>query len=36
LIEDKLDDKAWLTDLIRLTAQELPAPKPKKAKRAAK
>ncbi len=36
LIEDRLDDKAWLADLIRLTAQELPAPKPKKAKRAAK
>lgn len=36
LIEDKLDDKAWLSDLIRLTAQELPAPRPKKSKRAAK
>lgn len=36
LIEDQLDDKAWLVELIRLTAQELPAPKPKKSKRAAK
>jgi TfoX/Sxy family transcriptional regulator of competence genes len=36
LIEDKLEDKAWLSDLIRLTEQELPAPRPKKAKRAAK
>ena len=36
LIEDQLDDKAWLVQLIRLTAQELPAPKPKKSKRAAK
>ena len=36
LIEDQLDDKAWLVQLIRLTAQELPAPKPKKPKRAAK
>ncbi len=34
LIEDKLDDKAWLVELIRLTTQELPAPKPKKSKRA--
>lgn len=36
LIEDQLDDKAWLVQLIRLTAQELPAPKPKKAKRMTK
>jgi TfoX/Sxy family transcriptional regulator of competence genes len=36
LIEDNLDDKAWLGDLIRLTAQELPAPRPKKIKRAAR
>lgn len=32
LISEKLDDKQWLSDLIRLTAEELPAPKPKKAK----
>ncbi len=30
LIEDKFEDKEWLSDLIRITATELPAPKPKK------
>jgi TfoX/Sxy family transcriptional regulator of competence genes len=30
LIEDRLDDRAWMADLVRLTADELPAPKPKK------
>jgi TfoX/Sxy family transcriptional regulator of competence genes len=35
LIEDKLDDKAWLSDLIRLTAQELPAPRPRQTRRVA-
>ncbi len=29
LIEDRLDDRAWLSELIRLTAGELPPPKPK-------
>jgi TfoX/Sxy family transcriptional regulator of competence genes len=32
LIEDKLDDREWMSQLIRLTASELPAPKPKKKK----
>jgi TfoX/Sxy family transcriptional regulator of competence genes len=31
LIEDGLDERGWLTELIRITARELPAPKPKKA-----
>lgn len=30
LIEDKFEDKEWFGNLIRITAQELPAPKPKK------
>lgn len=30
LIEDKLDDREWLSELIRITAKELPEPKPKK------
>ncbi|MBT3201462.1 MAG: TfoX/Sxy family protein [Phycisphaerales bacterium] len=30
LIEDHLDDKDWISNLIRLTEEELPAPKPKK------
>ena len=29
LIEDRLDDRVWMTELIRVTAGELPAPKPK-------
>lgn len=32
LIEDRLDDREWLTELIRLTQRELPAPRPKKRK----
>ncbi len=32
LIEEKLDDKEWLSELIRLTQNELPKPKPKKKK----
>jgi DNA transformation protein and related proteins len=32
LIEDGLDDRVWLTELIRVTERELPAPKPKKRK----
>lgn len=30
LIEEKVEDTAWLSELIRLTAKELPAPKPRK------
>jgi TfoX/Sxy family transcriptional regulator of competence genes len=30
LIDDKLEDRDWLSELIRLTARELPPPKPKK------
>ena len=29
LIEDKIDDREWLSELIRVTAQELPLPKKK-------
>lgn len=32
LVEDRLDDREWLTDLIRVTDRELPTPKPKKSK----
>lgn len=32
LIEDKLDDREWLSNLILITEKELPAPKPKKIK----
>ena len=32
LIEDKLEDKEWISDLIRITTKELPLPKPKKGK----
>jgi TfoX/Sxy family transcriptional regulator of competence genes len=32
LIEDKLEDREWLTGLIVLTEHELPAPKPKRPK----
>ncbi len=32
LIEDKLEDTDWLNELIRLTVEELPEPKPKKPK----
>lgn len=30
LMGDQVDDKEWLEQLIRLTEEELPAPKPKK------
>lgn len=30
LIEDKIDDREWISQLIRITASELPEPKPKK------
>ncbi|MCB1142977.1 MAG: TfoX/Sxy family protein [Leptospiraceae bacterium] len=32
LITDKIDDREWLSQLIRITANELPEPKPKKKK----
>jgi len=33
LIEDRIDDREWLTRLIQVTERELPAPKPKKSKK---
>ncbi len=30
LIEDRIDDREWLSELIRVTERELPQPKPKK------
>ena len=33
LIEDKLEDKAWLSELVRITVKELPEPKPRKKKK---
>lgn len=30
LIEDKIDDKEWLSELVRITVKELPGLKPKK------
>ncbi len=33
LIEDAFEDREWICELIRITVRELPAPKPKKAKR---
>jgi TfoX/Sxy family transcriptional regulator of competence genes len=32
LIEEKFEDQEWLSELIRITAEELPVPKPKKKK----
>jgi TfoX/Sxy family transcriptional regulator of competence genes len=32
LIEDKLEDRNWLAQLVHATVKELPAPKPKKKK----
>jgi DNA transformation protein and related proteins len=32
LIGEQLDDQYWMSNLIRLTASELPVPKPKKSK----
>ncbi len=32
LIEEGLDNNEWLTELIKITADELPMPKPKKVK----
>ncbi len=33
LIEDQVEDSQWLSELVRITARELPAPKPKKRKK---
>ena len=33
LIEDAFEDREWISELIRITARELPKPKPKKPKR---
>ncbi|MEI7905310.1 MAG: TfoX/Sxy family protein [Candidatus Firestonebacteria bacterium] len=30
LIEDKIDDREWMCELVRITARELPVPKAKK------
>jgi len=30
LIEDKLEDRKWLSELVRISVKELPFPKPKK------
>ena len=32
LIEERLDDREWLRELVKITVKELPEPKPKKAK----
>jgi TfoX/Sxy family transcriptional regulator of competence genes len=32
LIEDAFEDRDWISGLIKITAQELPLPKPKRAK----
>lgn len=32
LIEDKIDDRQWLSELVRVSVKELPEPKPKKKK----
>ncbi|HKJ43241.1 MAG TPA: TfoX/Sxy family protein [Sunxiuqinia sp.] len=32
LIEDKLEDREWLSELVRISLKELPMPKPKKKK----
>lgn len=32
LIEEKIEDSEWLSELVRLSIRELPAPKPKKKK----
>lgn len=33
LIADQLEDPKWLSELVRITARELPEPKPKKRKK---
>lgn len=36
LIEDQLEDREWLGELVRITANELPVPRPRKAKKGSK
>jgi len=33
LIEDRIEDREWLSELVRRTVEELPEPKPKKKKK---
>jgi len=33
LIEEKIEDREWLSELVRISVAELPEPKPKKKKR---
>ena len=33
LIEDKIEDRDWLSELVRITVKELPEPKPQKKKK---
>ncbi len=33
LIEDKIEDREWLSELVRISVKELPKPKPKKKKK---
>ncbi len=33
LIGDRIEDSQWLSELVRITVRELPAPKPKKRKK---
>lgn len=33
LVEEKVEDKEWISNLVRLTAKELPEPKPKSSKK---
>ncbi len=33
LIEDQLEDRDWISELVRVTVSELPEPKPKKKKK---
>jgi TfoX/Sxy family transcriptional regulator of competence genes len=33
LIEDRIEDREWLSELIRISLKELPEPKPKKRKK---
>ena len=33
LIEEKIEDRDWISNLIKITANELPEPKPKKKKK---
>lgn len=32
LIEEKMEDRGWLSELVRISVEELPVPKPKKKK----